>query len=106
MKRLFFISLFLLAGTSNAATLEFTIVIHDHKFEPAELIIPADTRVKLLIDNQDPTSEEFESYELGREKIIPGNSTGSVYIGPLKTGRYTFFGEFNQDTAKGVVIAQ
>src|SRR5680860_1095822 len=103
MNKLFFTSLLLLTGTSSAANPEFTIVIRDHTFEPAELIIPADTKVKLLIDNKDPTSEEFESYELSREKIILGNSAASLYIGPLKAGRYPFFGEFNQSTAKGVV---
>jgi hypothetical protein len=29
-----------------------------------------------------------------------------VRIGPLAPGRYPFFGEFNQATAKGVVIAE
>jgi hypothetical protein len=29
-----------------------------------------------------------------------------VYIGPLKAGKYPFFGEFNQATARGVVIAE
>jgi hypothetical protein len=29
-----------------------------------------------------------------------------VYIGPLKAGKYPFFGEFNPATARGVVIAE
>jgi hypothetical protein len=29
-----------------------------------------------------------------------------VWIGPLKPGRYPFMGEFNQATAKGVVIVE
>jgi hypothetical protein len=29
-----------------------------------------------------------------------------IYIGPLKPGKYPFFGEFNQATARGVVIAE
>ena len=40
------------------------------------------------------------------EKIIPGKSKGLVRVGPLKPGRYDFFGDFNQDTAKGVLIAE
>jgi hypothetical protein len=106
MKKLLFTALFLLTGTAFADHPEFTIVIRDHTFEPAELTIPADTKVKLLIENKDSTVEEFESYDLAREKIIPGNSATSLYIGPLKAGRYPFFGDFNQSTAKGVVIAQ
>ena len=84
----------------------YTLSIKDHRFTPAEITIPADTRVKLLVKNLDPTPEEFESYELNREKIIPGGKEVTVYIGPVKPGRYPFFGEFNQDTAQGVVIVK
>lgn len=107
MKKMFFtILLFLLTGTAFADDPEFTLVIRDHTFEPAELTIPAGKKVKLLIENRDSTVEEFESYDLAREKIVPANSATSLYIGPLKAGRYPFFGDFNQSTAKGVVIAQ
>lgn len=84
---------------------EFTLTIKDHKFSPATLNVPAGEKVKLIIVNQDPTPEEFESYELNREKIIQGNSQGIVFIGPLKPGTYPYFGEFNMDTAKGEIIA-
>jgi len=106
MKKLLFITLFLLTSTAFAADTEFTIVIREHRFEPAELTVPAGKKIKLLIENQDSTPEEFESYDLAREKVIPGNSATSLYIGPLKAGRYPFFGEFNESTAKSVVIAQ
>ena len=59
-----------------------------------------------MVHNQDPTAEEFESYELNREKVIPGGSKASIFIGPLEPGRYPFFGEFNEKTAQGVVIAE
>lgn len=88
------------------ATDEITIVIKDHKFTPSEVRIPAGQKVKLIIDNQDATPEEFESAELNREKIIAGKSKGTVYVGPLKAGKYPFMGEFNQATARGVIIAE
>ena len=106
MKKLLSVTLFLLANTAFAADAEFTIVIREHKFEPAELTVPAGKKIKLLIENKDSTPEEFESYALAREKVIPGNSATSLYIGPLKAGRYPFFGDYHQSTAKGVVIAQ
>lgn len=83
----------------------FELHIKDHQFSPAELQIPAGTKVKLLVKNKDATPEEFESYELNREKIIPGNSEATVYIGPLDPGTYGFFGEFHMDTAQGKIIA-
>lgn len=61
---------------------------------------------QLLIENQDPTAEEFESHTLHREKIIPPHSSVNLFIGPLKPGRYDFIGEFNEATAKGVVVAK
>ena len=80
--------------------------IHEHRFEPADVKVPANTKVKLVIKNRDASSEEFESYELKREKVITGNSEGTVFIGPLSPGVYPFFGDFNPDSAKGRVIVE
>ena len=85
---------------------EFRIVIKDHKFEPAEIVVPANTKIKLIIENKDATPEEFESHEMHREKIIAGNRTAKILVGPLKPGKYPFFGEFHEDTARGVVVAK
>ncbi len=85
---------------------EIAITIKDHKFTPSEVRVPADQKVKLVIENQDSTPEEFESKELKREKIIAPRSKVAIWIGPLKPGKYPFFGEFNQATAQGVVIAE
>lgn len=89
-----------------AADNEFAITIKDHKFSPAEIRVPAGQKVKLVIENQDATPEEFESHELNREKIIAPRSKAAIWIGPLKAGKYPFMGEFNQATAKGMVIAE
>lgn len=94
----------LLAGEGRAAD-EYTIVIKDHRFEPQELTVPSGKKVKLIIDNQDASAEEFESYELHREKVISGHSKAPIFVGPLKPGRYKYFGEFNVKTAQGVIVA-
>lgn len=96
----------LACGSAVAAEPEFTLVIRDHRFEPAELKVPAGQRIKLTVHNQDKTPEEFESHSLNREKVIPGGAKASIFIGPLKPGRYTFFGEYNEATAKGAVVAE
>ncbi|MEY3668516.1 MAG: hypothetical protein RL572_2056 [Pseudomonadota bacterium] len=92
--------------TALAQTPEVEIQIREHLFYPAEVRIPANTKVKLIIRNLDATPEEFESYELNREKVIVGNSQGIVFIGPLAPGEYPFFGEFNPRTAQGKVIVE
>ena len=71
----------------------------------AEIKVPANQRIKLSVHNQDGTPEEFESHALNREKVIAGNSKATIYIGPLEPGRYTFFGEFNEATAQGAIVA-
>ena len=100
------LALMTLSGPVVAGDAEFTIQLKDHRFTPAEVKVPAGAKVKLIIENQDSTPEEFDSFALNREKIVFPNSKGIVFIGPLKPGRYEFMGEFNQSSAKGVVIAE
>ena len=85
---------------------DVTITIKNHRFTPSEVKVPANKRIQLTVVNDDPTPEEFESREMKVEKVIPGKSKGVVRICPLAPGRYPFFGEFNEATAKGVVIAE
>ena len=101
-----FIVLLLAATSAVAAVPEVTLTIKDHLFFPATIEIPAGTKVRVQISNDDATPEEFESYGLNREKVIPGNSKTIIFIGPLKPGEYPFFGEFYPRTAQGVVIAR
>ncbi|HKX55171.1 MAG TPA: cupredoxin domain-containing protein [Xanthomonadales bacterium] len=96
----------LFVSKAQAATPVIEIEIRDHLFYPDVVVIPADTKVKLLIRNLDPTPEEFESYELNREKVIAGQSETVVFIGPLPAGEYPFFGEFFPKTAQGKVVVQ
>lgn len=84
----------------------FRLDIRNHLFWPSEITVPADTRIRLEVTNRDPTPEEFESYELNREKVIMGNRPGILYIGPLAPGEYPFFGEFHPKSAQGKVIAK
>ena len=85
---------------------ERTIVIENHRFSPELVEVPKGVRVKLVIDNRDATPEEFESLELRREKVIAGKSKGTVWVGPLPAGEYKFFGDFNQATAQGKLVAK
>ena len=100
------IGLMLAASIACAADYDAKLVIRDHKFQPVELTVPAGQKIKLLVDNQDATPEEFESNELNREKIVTGKGTITVFLGPLDAGRYPFFGDFHQETAQGVLIVK
>jgi plastocyanin len=94
------------AGRAGAEPATIALKIHNHEFHPAEIELPAGEKRQLLIENQDATAEEFESHTLHREKIVPPLSTINLFIGPLKPGRYEFFGEFNAATAKGAVVVK
>jgi curli biogenesis system outer membrane secretion channel CsgG len=108
MRRILISTGLLLACLAAHATeiSQYTLVIKDHAYQPTQLKVPANTKIKLIVENRDATPEEFESTEFNREKIVLPNSTISVYVGPLKAGRYAFFGDFHQDTAQGALIAE
>ncbi len=85
---------------------EFDLTIRNHRFEPAILKVPANTKFKVRVTNRDSTPSEFESNDFNREKIVlPGNSI-TVFIGPLKPGKYKFFDDFHQDTGQGVLVVE
>lgn len=86
--------------------LTFSVSIKNHKFLPDRVEVPAGKPFILMIKNQDPTAEEFESHDLHREKMIGGNAEVKIRIDALKPGNYKFVGEFNEDSAKGVIVAK
>ena len=105
MRKLLFLICFAPA-LATAQVPEVKLTIKDHRFTPSEIRVPAGKKITLIVVNEDPTPEEFESHTLNREKVIPGNSSARIFIGPLKPGRYDFEGEFNPKTAHGAVIAE
>jgi plastocyanin len=97
----------LLAGCAGGGDEhEVHLVIQDHRFEPAEVVVPAGKRVKIVVENRDATPEEFESHSLNAEKIVAPNASITVLVGPLEPGSYEFFGEFNPETATGTLTAR
>ena len=95
-----------LNSPAMAADAELSLMIKDHRFVPSEIKVPVGQKIKLIVHNQDASAEEFESHELNREKVIAGGTKATIFIGPLKPGRYPFYGEFNVKTAQGVLIAE
>ena len=69
-----------------------SLTIRDHRFTPAEIRVPANVKVRLVVDNQDAAPEEFDSHALNREKVIPGQIQGHDFhrtscAGPLPVHR-------------------
>jgi cupredoxin-like protein len=82
------------------------IAIKDRHFEPSEVDLPAGVKVKLVVRNLNATAAEFESTELYREKVVPAGAEVSVFVGPLRPGRYDFFDDFSPETEHGHIVVK
>jgi Cupredoxin-like domain len=79
-------SAFSLTAAWAADDPSYALSIRNHRFSPAQIEIPANTKVRLVIRNEDPSPEEFDSTQLRRERVIPGGSEATLYVGPLPPG--------------------
>lgn len=91
---------------ARAADTAITLTLKDHKFTPAEVTIPANTRARFLVRNLDATPAEFESDDFRAEKVIPAGAEIMVPIGPLKAGTYEFHDEYHEDASKSRLIVK
>ncbi|MGE5260685.1 MAG: cupredoxin domain-containing protein [Actinomycetota bacterium] len=95
-----------LGSISPSLADDFSLTIKDHRFAPAELEVPAGKELTLNVKNEDTTAEEFESEDFDAEKVIAGGQSAVIKITPLDPGRYEFYGEYHEDTAKGALVAK
>src|SRR4051812_43817796 len=84
----------------------YALTAKDGRFTPETIEVPAGKKFKLVVKNEGPGPEEFESHELKREKVVPEGKSVDIILGPLKPGTYGFFGEYHAKTAKGQIVAK
>ena len=84
----------------------FTLVAKDGRLIPETIEVPANTKFKLVIRNDGPGPEGFESNAPRKEKVLAVGATSFLIYQPLKPGRYRFFGDFHPDTAQGWIVAK
>lgn len=96
----------LVAAPAARADDTVQLELRQHRFVPERLVVPAHVKFRLIVKNTDDTPDEFESTQLNREKLVPPGQSVTVFLGPLEPGEYKFFGDFHQDTARGVMVAQ
>ena len=103
-------SLAAVAAVASAAALpasaegNYTLTIGDQGFQPGAIEIPANEKLKLTVSNKTKKPAEFESAELGREKLVPAGGSISIPVGPLKAGTYKFFDDFNPSHAGTITV--
>ncbi len=94
----------LLTGGAALAADTVTLTLKGHQFTPDTVTVPAGQRFRIVLHNQDDTPAELESHDLRIEKVVVPGGTITVSAGPLKPGRYAFFDEYHEETAKGTVV--
>jgi plastocyanin len=92
------------AAAQNAT--EIQLSYKDRKFDPAEISAPANTPVVIKLKNLDAKAMEFESKTLKVEKVVAGRSDATINVRGQKPGRYEFFDEYNEKTARGALVVK
>jgi hypothetical protein len=96
-----------LAPLSMAAAQQsgnISVRVKNHRFEPQQVVAPANVPITLHLQNLDATPMEFESVSLRVEKVVVGKGQGVIRIRPLAPGSYNFFDDFNQQTTGVLVV--
>jgi hypothetical protein len=94
------------AQATETASAAPVLTFRNHRFYPDHLLVPAGTKIRVLVENTDDSADEFESVDLNREKLVAAGGKITVFLGPLDPGSYKFFGCFHRDTAQGVIEAK
>jgi hypothetical protein len=84
----------------------FQITFKGGVIAPKRLEVPAKTRFRLEISNQDDTPAEFESVELHKEKVLAPHSQTVMVIRTLDPGEYNFFDDFHPGAEPAVLVAK
>ena len=84
----------------------FRIEFRDGEVSPREIVVPANTRIRLDLHNLGETPAEFESHQLKKEKVLAPKTNSVLVIRTLAPGRYEFFDDFHPGRGPSVLIAK
>ena len=93
------------AANAQTAT-EIQLSYKDKKFTPAEISAPANTPIVIKFKNLNSKAMELESKTLKIEKIVAAGSDATINVRAQKPGRYEFFDEYNEKTARGALVVK
>ena len=83
----------------------YLIEIKDGELIPAELMVPAKTKFRLVVKNTGSKPAEFESNQLRQEKVLFMGANTSLVITPLDVGSYDYYDDF-APAARGQIIVK
>jgi Cupredoxin-like domain len=87
-------------------TIEIALSYKDKKFDPPEINAPANTPIVIKFRNLDREAMELESDTLRIEKVVAAGKDATIKIRAQKPGRYEFFDEYNEKTARGALVVK
>jgi hypothetical protein len=94
-------------GTAHAEnSVEIALSYKDKKFDPAEISAPANTPIVIKFRNLDKDAMELESDTLHIEKVVAAGKDATIKVKAQKAGRYEFFDEYNEKTARGALVVK
>jgi Cupredoxin-like domain len=103
----FLFALFSLAAVDVArADIEIALTYKDKKFDPPEINAPANTPILIKFRNLDRDAMELESDALKIEKVVAAGKDATIKVRAQKPGRYEFFDEYNEKTARGALVVK
>jgi hypothetical protein len=95
------------AGVAHAQnSVEIALSYKDKKFDPPEISAPANTPIVIKFRNLDKDAMELESDSLKIEKVVAAGKDVTVKVKAQKPGRYEFFDEYNEKTARGALVVK
>jgi plastocyanin len=98
---------FAAAGFARAEnSVEIALSYKDKKFDPPEITAPANTPIVIKFRNLDKDAMELESDSLKIEKVVAAGKDATVKVKAQKPGRYEFFDEYNEKTARGALVVK
>jgi plastocyanin len=98
---------FAFSGGAHAEnSIEIALSYKDKKFDPAEISAPANTPIVIKFRNLDKDAMELESDSLHIEKVVAAGKDATIRVNAQKPGRYEFFDEYNEKTARGALVVK
>jgi plastocyanin len=81
-----------------------SVVIKDHKFDPAEVHAPPGKAIEFHVKNLNNIVSEFESSDLHFEKIVPAGAEAVVHVRAQQPGKYNFYDDFHHETQGYLIV--
>jgi len=95
-----------LAPIAAHADVEIALSYKDKKFDPPEISAPVNTAIVIKFRNLDKDAMELESDSLKIEKVVAAGKDATIKVKARKPGRYEFFDEYNEKTARGALVVK